>query len=137
MTKIEEEGKQELERRREHDRQRRENWNAQCTQRDNNDYRFYFYRKHYIRGRDGYVEDPENPFPPIEKIDYVYVVPSPTGCCRLVCEGISYFCEYEYKGTGGDPAYWDDGWWPRFFVLKKRKFFVGYAKIPVGSPEDV
>lgn len=65
------------------------------------------------------IENPANPFPEIT--DWKVIGSGDVHAdSTFVCEGIRYICRWKYHG-GGDRAYWDDGWWPEWYVVVERR----------------
>lgn len=85
------------------------------------------------------IVDPARPLPPMEAFDLTY--PGVHADAEFVCEGIRYRVKWKYH-PGGDRAYWDDGWWPQWFVVVRvpRLFgLLGYREVEEGvsHPADV
>lgn len=84
------------------------------------------------------IVDPERPLPAITDFrleasnDSIYVEKAES---TFTCEGIRFACRWKYQG-GGDRAYWDDGWWPDWFVVRRR-WLILTKLIPVYSPASV
>lgn len=58
----------------------------------------------------------------------------------FLCEGLRYRCRWTFHGTGGDRAYWDDGWWPDWFLLVPKRRWLIFpidAEAKVHGPESV
>lgn len=143
-----ERGAQEDARRQAEEQARKERWTQECH--DHTISRFYmdFYRHHYKANPDyrsysyrepRYIHDP--PLPEVTEWDA-----SAFGDTRadstFVCEGLRYICRWRFEGTGGDPAYWDDGWWPDWFLVldkpfKLLPFLTRKVEVQVYGPENV
>jgi hypothetical protein len=57
-------------------------------------------------------------------------------------EGVRYYVEWNFEGAGGDRAYWDNGWWPKWYVIVRRpwRFFPFLrhdVKVPVWGEASV
>lgn len=84
-----------------------------------------FYRHHWIRNPDtGYnqprlIIDPDRPLPQITEWEFEGA--SSHASCFFTCEGFRFACRWRYSG-GGDRAYWDDGWWPDWFLVRRRRW---------------
>lgn len=66
------------------------------------------------------IENPDNPWPKLEDWEPIEPVCGSTTASTFICEGIRYVCRWKYEG-GGDRAYWDDGWWPEWYVVVETK----------------
>lgn len=104
--------------------------------------------------RDRYVYNPEtrrhsvpadNPLPAVEGIavhdDGMYFADVGHADVSFTCEGLRFRCRWEYHG-GGDRAFWDDGWWPTWFLLVRRRrhwlrFLHEDVERPVHGPESI
>lgn len=138
---IVERGEQEAKQQEERNAAIRLRWLAENKEHTIDRFRIDFYREHYkpnpdYKGMYGtrYIVDP--PFPDVT--DWRKIGPGDTRApSEFVCEGIRYRCAWEYKG-GGDRAYWDDGYWPKWFVRVKRWRLLPFkAWLQVHGPEQV
>lgn len=132
---IIEKGRQEAEElEREHE-ERQERWREQTHQRVIRDFWQTFYKDRIIRNpeftglgsKPRLIWDPDNMPPEIHNWELLPNQPSSQGDSTFLCEGIRYICRWKYHG-GGDRAYWDDGWWPDWFVVVERPRFFGLLR---------
>lgn len=133
---------------REEDRQQREqNELERLQKRVRKDFLQRFYDDHIIvnpeytgmGSKPRLIWDPDNPPPELE--DWRPISSGTMGDSTFFCEGIRYICRWQYHG-GTDLAYWDDGWWPDWFVVIKRPrkwlpFLRHDVEHPVGGPAQV
>lgn len=70
------------------------------------------------------IENPANPWPTIEQWEPIGPLNGSTTSSTFICEGIRYVCRWKWEG-GGDRAYWDDGWWPEWYVVVERPAWFG------------
>jgi hypothetical protein len=104
-------------------------------------YVFYSSAGHQIPNPDRYayqryVENPENPFPPIEewRLTETSGTPVPRASSEFVCEGLRFRVRWkdERRSYGEDRASWDDGWWPEWYlVLRRPRRFVPFLRSTV------
>jgi hypothetical protein len=102
-----------------------------------------FYRHHWILNPDDvkryytkWIIDPDNPLP--EVTDWTADGDGVHASAEFTCEGIRFRVEWDYKG-GGDRAYWDDGWWPDWYIVARRRFlpFLTRRIGPFYTPEGL
>jgi hypothetical protein len=153
VSSIVEKGAAEVERRRREEEEIREVRTLQNFDLTTRKFRFDFCRDHYVRDPSGrssrMVEDPENPVPPVENwhlIEDGYFADAGHFDSTFTCEGLRYVCRWRFHGTGGDRAYWDDGWWPDWFLIVRRRERLRWlplvkvwreVEVPVYGPENV
>lgn len=119
---------------------RSERFEREAWERIVNTFRFDFLRDSYMRNPSGrypaYIENPDKPFPPIEFVRWLSNGDT-VRSARFTCQGITFEVEWKYEG-GGDRADWDDGWWPRWFVIRRgRWFFIPAKRVQVYGPANV
>lgn len=67
------------------------------------------------------VENPDHPYPQMTNWEPLDLRESSTrGASHFDCDGVHWVVRWVFKGRGGDPADWDDGWWPDWFVVVSR-----------------
>jgi hypothetical protein len=119
---IIEKGRQDAERYEREAQERKERWYEENRRHTISWFRMDFYRHLYIRNPDTRAWSRTIPGPDMPEVTDWEVIGS--GDTRapstFVCEGIRYVCRWEYH-SGGDRADWDDGWWPQWHVVVRRR----------------
>lgn len=100
-----------------------------------------FYRNHWIRNPDTsysaprLIVDPNNPLP--ELTYWQFEGTGSHASSSFTCEGLRFVCRWKYEG-GGDRAYWDDGWWPQWYLIRRRRWLrFRTSETQVHGPESI